>query len=374
MSASTPPPDPPPAAAVGFRVPSLPAPFCPPAEGPSSPSLALATLRHRWLLNNLPVLVQPRFDIANGNGFLAAFYDFPQADSSSCVLSLLFEGEASYEVERQHRLNAFGSFLYRSHNYRLYSRTADINHLAFHGCRLEGGWGSLHTTDFAGAQQWSRGAKRRRFLYFYSLMHHYDLELKAEAWRQWEDGDQAAVMQRLQAWRQQDAEAEQLQLTPEQRIAQLLSASPLASSEAAAASQARRPVVWLSTANHLMSPFDSNCSLPLSSLCFHSSYPVYAGSRETAERFARLCVRSKWTLFSFLPDFMSPVSSRDRKDRAAWQRLHHSAILNAHSTGTADTHHETAETATEAETEQQQQQLSVDGQVAAILAKPGGSE
>jgi hypothetical protein len=328
----------------------------------------VSTLRHRWLLNNLPVLVQPRFDISNGNGFLAAFYDFPTANSDCCVLSLLFEGEASYEVRRQSRLNVFGSFLYRSHNYRLYSRTADINHLAFHGCSLDGGWTSLHTTDFAGTQQWSRGAKRR-FLYFYSLMHHYDLELKAEAWRQWEDGGAAALIQRLQGWRQQDAKAEQLQLTAEQRIAQLLSASPPASDASAVASRPRRPVVWLTTANHMMAPYDSNCSMELSSLCFHSSYPVYAGSRETAERFARLCVRSKWTVFSFLPAAIwSPVNSRDRRERAAWQRLHHSAILNAHSNGAPVSQHETAETETEVETEQQKQ-LTVDGETAAVMAR-----
>ena len=155
---------------------SLPPPFCP----PDCPPPALALLRHRWMLRNAPVLVQPSFDISHGNGLLCGFYHF-SPDSSTVVVSLVYEGEASWEVRHPTAVNAFGSLLYRTHNYRTYGRTADIDHIAYHGCVLQqqvgqGGqvsgkqgedsagqpdWQLLHTTDFSGLQSWSRGSKAR---------------------------------------------------------------------------------------------------------------------------------------------------------------------------------------------------------------------
>ena len=100
-------------------VPSLPPPFCP----ASSPLPELAALRYRFMRRHAPVFLQPSVDVANGNGLLALFYHFSD-DNSTCVLSLVYESEASYEVARPQRINSLGTFLYRSHNYRTYHRTA----------------------------------------------------------------------------------------------------------------------------------------------------------------------------------------------------------------------------------------------------------
>ena len=78
------------------------------------------------MLRHAPVLLQPSFDVENGNGLLCLFYHFTD-DNSTVVCSLVYESEASYEFVREHQLNHCGTFCYRSHNYHQFHRTAVHN-------------------------------------------------------------------------------------------------------------------------------------------------------------------------------------------------------------------------------------------------------
>ena len=330
-------------------LPSLPPPFCP----PDSPPLAIKHLRHSWIHRNAPVLLQPTFDIQHGNGLLCAFYHF-SADSTTCVLSLVFEGEASWEVHCPTAINRLGSFVYRTHNYRTYCRTADINHLAYHKCTLqppppadqqqsgrEGGQAAgvqhkpngavdackpdyqvLHTTDFSGLQSWSKGSKGR-FLYFYSLMHHFDLEMRREGWRQWHDHwTHEQQQQQLEQWRQLDLQHHTTCTSVHDRLQSHLTPSPQPSTH-------YRPVIYINSGNHLMAPFNTNPStFPTPSYTTHHTYPLFPGDRSVAERFGQLAVRSKWTLYSLVPKWLYVVGGGGMEaERRVWRRMHHSVLL-----------------------------------------------
>ena len=359
--------------------PSLPAPFCPPSA-PPPPSVAAA--RHAFMLRNCPVLLQPAHDVEAGNGFIALFYSFSE-DERTVVCSLVYEAEGSYEAGDERRINRFGSFAYRTYNDRLYARTADIDHLAFHGVRMpraqaghedgagegegggEGGcgrgalgarppspplWASLHTTDFSGGQRWSRGDKGR-FLHFYSLFHHYDLDLQRDGWRRWEEEGESAgphMDAALVRWRADDAARQRDGVSVEERVAAIREAAaspaPPPPPPVSPAPFGYRAVVWVNTQNHLMAPFDSNGSLPLR---VHSSYPLFPGDRRVAERFGQLAVARKWTLFSLLPACLccrSSIDRRARAERTRWQRVHHSHVLRgAQGEKEDDTHCDSAE-------------------------------
>ena len=342
-----------------ISLPSLPPPFCP----PDSPSPVLAHLRHHWLQRNAPVFLQPTIDIVHGNGLLCAFYHFSH-DNTTCVLSLVFEGEASWEVQRPTAVNRFGSFVYRTHNYRTYCRTADVDHIAYHRCTLqqpqqpqqqfgdenkraeesrttEGTaagrgphpqaaavdvakpeWQVLHTTDFSGLQSWSKGS-RARFLYFYSLMHHYDLEMRRDGWRQWNDHwtlDQQ--QQQLEQWRHIDLQHHTANTSVHDRL-QSTPSNPYTQPTAH-----YRPIVYLNTGNHLMSPFNTNPSFPTAAYTVHHTYPLFPGDRSVAERFGQLAVRRKWTLYSFVPSWLYvPGGGKMEVERRVWRRMHHSVLL-----------------------------------------------
>ena len=275
-----------------------------------------------------PVFLQPRFDVELGNGLLAVFYHWDPSNVF-CILSIVYESEASYEVRRETRLNQLGTLLYRTHNYRRYHRTADIKHLAFHGCRLgamddsdPGAWESLHSLDFSGAQRWSAGAKLR-FLYFYSLVHHYEVNLQRDLWRTWDEAaDDDAQRCALQRWREEDAAAQKAQLTVEATLDSLRQFTPPAASSS---SSCQRPVVFINTMNHLLAPWNANPHLPLT---VHCSYPTFPGERSVAEKFGQLAVRYKPTLFSLIPNLLySPIPSDLRAERRRWARLHHTDLL-----------------------------------------------
>ena len=316
-------------------LPSLPPPFCP----PDSPPPAIARLRHEWIQRNAPVLIQPTVDIARGNAFLCAFYHF-SPDHSTAVLSLVFEGEDSWEVHRPTAVNRFGSFAYRTHNYRTWLRTADIDHIAYHGCTLQhdGGqrtespqhdWQLLHTTDFSGLQSWSKGSKGR-FLYFYSLMHHYDLELRREGWRRWDDRwTPQQRQQQLEHWRDIDAHHCTANAPLPTRLTQPCTPQPNAPLTQSADSPHHRPVVYLNTGNHCMAPFSTNPStFPTAACNVHCTYPLFPGDRSVAERFGRLAVRRKRTMYSLLPaGLFAPGGGAMEKERKKWQRVHHSVLL-----------------------------------------------
>ena len=294
-------------------------------------------LRHR------PVLLQPRLDVEAGNGLLAVFYHF-DPHNTTCILSILYESEASYEARRETRINVCGSLLYRSHNLRTYHRTADIKHLAFHGVRLGGeeeeqeggrgqaaaraddggGWEALHTLDFSGVQSWSVGTKHTalRFLYFYSLMEHHDLLLPRHSWRRWEEGaGEHAQRADMLRWSAEDSELRRQQLPAEERLDSIRRSN---SSTSSSPSDAQRPVVFVNTMNHLYAPYNANPHLPL---VVHADYPAFPGERSVAEAFGQLAVAYKPTLFSCLPGWLSPLPSKLRAERRTWARLHHTNLL-----------------------------------------------
>ena len=284
---------------------------------------------------NAPVLVQPTVDIAHGNAFLCAFYHF-SPDHSTVVLSLVFEGEDSWEVHRPTAVNRFGSFAYRTHNYRTWLRTADIDHIAYHGCTLQQqqadtpqpDWQVLHTTDFSGLQSWSKGSKGR-FLYFYSLMHHYDLELRREGWRQWDDRwTPQQQQQQLEQWRDIDTHHCTANAPLQTRL-QPCPPQPSTPSAQHTATPHHRPVVYLNTGNHCMAPFSTNPStFPTAACTLHLAYPLLPGDRSVAERFGRLAVRRKRTLYSLLPaGLCAPGGGAMEKERREWQRVHHTVLL-----------------------------------------------
>ena len=118
-------------AAPALAVLSLPRPFCPPEHQPPR----VAALQHRFVQLNAPVVLQPRCDVEAGNGLLALFYHFDAAHAA-CVLSLVFESEASYNVHHPTTVNRLGTFFYRTHNYRTYHRTA-VSSTAARTCAAE---------------------------------------------------------------------------------------------------------------------------------------------------------------------------------------------------------------------------------------------
>ena len=324
-------------------LPSLPHPFCP----PDSPPPELARLRHTWLQRNAPILLQPTVDITKANNpFLCLFYHF-NTTNTTCVLSLVYEGESSYEVHTPTTVNRFGSLCYRSYNYRTYHRTADIDHLAYHQCNIQqqqqspgsvvADWEVLHTTDFSGVQSWSKGSKSQ-FGYYYSLMHHYDLELRRECWRQWDD--QWTTQQQhdqLEQWRSIDIHNTTQNTPLEHRLNQKLQQQQqqqqqhnnTTSSQPQSNTTHYRPVLYLNTSNHTMSPFNTNpITFPTSAYTIHSRYSMYPGDRAVAERFAQLAVAHKWTVYSLLPKWCCRVQRGGmEQEKREWQRLHHSVLL-----------------------------------------------
>ena len=217
----------------------------------------------------------------------------------------------------------------------------DIDHLAYHGCQLGedtqgerdgqpsdgppsasssspsfSSWRLLHTLDGSGNQRWSKGAKRR-FLYFFSFVHHYELEVEREGWRGWEEGGRASQEALLRLWRAEDVEAERSHQSPEVRIS-AIAQSP------SSCPPGGRPVVFVNVMNHLMAPFNANPTFPLT---VHSSYPMFAGDRAVAEKFGQVAVPYKWTLWSFIPDALySPLHKDLRAEKAEWRRLQRSTV------------------------------------------------
>lgn len=49
----------------------------------------------------------------------------------TCELSLVYDGEASYQYSNPLSYNRVATFFYRSFNFRTYNRTADVDRLVF---------------------------------------------------------------------------------------------------------------------------------------------------------------------------------------------------------------------------------------------------
>ncbi len=190
----------------------------------SSSQPAASPARLRWLHSNLPVFVQPSHDSSHGNRFLCLFYEFYEVPNSNekknslhCALHVIFESEASYSRRNPLQFNRFGTFLYRSWNHYKYKRTADIDHLEFVNIKIDDdeeeeekkiissstesdnekfsplnkienssspspSWFSLKSRDFSGTQLWNCGNKVNSLMRFYSLVHHYFIEIPQIYW------------------------------------------------------------------------------------------------------------------------------------------------------------------------------------------------
>ena len=101
-------------------------------------------------------------------------------------VSLVFDGEGSYQRSNPTSYNRFATCFYRSFNYSQYRRTADVNRLIYHGVNLDPAatapWSSIETTDYPKEQSWSRGDLFNCCCWF-SCMSHYRENLP---WASWE--------------------------------------------------------------------------------------------------------------------------------------------------------------------------------------------
>lgn len=146
-------------------------------------------------------------------------------------------------------------------NFRTYNRTADVDRLVFEGTTLpptSGSlWTDLFTTDYPRDQTWSRGDKCS-FCCWFSLMSHYNARIPKSAWQR-------------------------------------------AGGGAGAESDEHRPIVWLATANHMMS--EQNCNRDIDfpggwkAWCM-DEYDPHLGTRACAEAWAQTAVPVKTNFFS----------------------------------------------------------------------------
>ena len=88
-------------------------------------------------------------------------------------------------------------------------------------------------------------------------------------------------------------------------------------------------MVYVTTGNHLMAPFDTNAAcFPSSAHTVHHTYPLFVGDRAVAERFGQLAVRAKWTLCSLLPSWLCVGGGGGMEaERRVWRLVHHSELL-----------------------------------------------
>ncbi|KAL7686532.1 hypothetical protein Plhal304r1_c026g0087311 [Plasmopara halstedii] len=142
-----------------------------------------------WLRRCLPIFVQPDVDIKNRNDLVKIFFRFERDDRSghlNCKLCIVFAGESSYNRKHEKRENSLATFCYRTYNRRTYKRTADINYMEFRNVDLNPAadvpWVSIYSQDHGGNQQWAQGEKKNIGNWF-SLMHHYQVELERSAWK-----------------------------------------------------------------------------------------------------------------------------------------------------------------------------------------------
>jgi len=221
----------------------------------------LDSTQKQWLIANLPIIVQPAVDIRNRNDLLGLFFNF---EDDKCYLNIVYEGEASYNRQNPENINHLGTFLYRTYNYRLYNRTADIDDFVFHGVDLSPAakqpWKEISTTDWGGKQTWAEGDKAN-FLRYYSVVHHYSHTL---AFDQWEKSGM-------------------------------------------------RPIVYIITSNHMHCTRDLNPELVKKR---HMHYPVWHGTREHAEYYCKNHVGVKVNLYTIPRLFSWPIRYLQQKRRS----------------------------------------------------------
>ncbi|TMW66546.1 hypothetical protein Poli38472_004311 [Pythium oligandrum] len=142
-----------------------------------------------WMRRCLPIFVQPKVDITNGNQLVKVFFRFEREESSArldCKLCIVFAGESSYNRVYEHSENFVATLFYRTFNRRTYKRTADINYMEFHNVDLSPDsampWESIFSCDYGGEQKWAQGEKANICCWF-SLMHHYRVDVPYEEWK-----------------------------------------------------------------------------------------------------------------------------------------------------------------------------------------------
>jgi len=301
--------------------------------------------RWLWLQANLPVFVQCNVDIIHGNKLLAVFYWFSE-DSSVCTLKLIYECESSFSCRNYLNYNSFGSYCYRSWNYLNYLRTADVDYLQFTGVDLRNkSWTHLNTRDFSADQTFNVGNKLSSFLLNYSLVYHYFIDLKQCYWKPYNDPNSNSInignirkAERIRKMNESLSESKLLDEiyenrfihthlkdnnyeiynsltelakkanhfieysyhnpTPDKSRNQIHPVEIIEHYEP----QTFRPVIYLNTANHLMSPVDNNKHILNKS--YHVDYPLYCGDSFYAEHFARHFVPVRRNLIYSLPKFI----------------------------------------------------------------------
>lgn len=142
-----------------------------------------------WLRRCLPIFMQPDIDIKNKNDLIKVFYRFerqPDSGRLDCKLCIVFAGESSYNRLREDVENTLATVFYRTFNRRTYKRTADINYLEYRDVSLDANspspWKSIYSIDHGGEQQWAQGQKANVWNWF-SLMHHYVIEVPYADWK-----------------------------------------------------------------------------------------------------------------------------------------------------------------------------------------------
>ena len=192
----------------------------------------------KWVKACAPIFVQPRIDVQK-NPLLAVFFDFQV--HGSCEVILILAGESSYSSRHVCHENRIATIFYRSHNYRTYGRTCDVNYLEYQGVSLnQQDWSHLFTTDYSGQQTWAHG-HRGHIPWWFTLMRHYRATVPLGEWE---------YLSEFQS----------------------------------------RPLVFMNTCNHLMSEKDTNPSLE-KTLWIH--YPCFLGTKADALKFAKDKVPTK---------------------------------------------------------------------------------
>ena len=227
------------------------------------------TLAH-WVENCAPVIMQPELDVRNGYGLRLCFFHH-NPGARTVEVSLVYDGEGSYQRNCPHRHNTIATWFYRSFNFASYRRTADVNRLVYEGVDLSPSkdrewWTALRTTDYPahadarpeGYQTWSRGDGCSCCCWF-SLMSHYSRSVPAGSW-------------------------EVITQTPQQKGS---------ADGQGMNSCSMHPVVWLATSNHMMCERNVNVDTKFPDgwrrwfpLRHGTGYSSHRGSRQFADAWA----------------------------------------------------------------------------------------
>ena len=215
----------------------------------------------------VPVIAQPRVDIAAGNTALALFVDIPAEGAGQVEWQIVYAGESAWS-RRSQRVHRVATSVYKANRHRQWKRTTDVNkffwvleepYAADGAIRVAG----LSSDAYAGDQQWFSGDR----LLLRTVPVSDDRRKPPLRHRSAVDGRQRRMV-------------------------------PLAQGELVGGG---RPVVYACTCNHLMhlvnnndehyrndapeaSPAGARASFEMD---MHLDLPVFHGTKRDAERFAQ---------------------------------------------------------------------------------------